>query len=176
MVKANREQQQYLEGLRLEVVALIETLSSFATTDTGVLRTVSLGLLRKNATQRHGVTRWNRLEDGSLKVHVVELHPRLLDQRWNDYAAFVLFHEFLHVLGFRAHDSVFRALEAQWPNRVAAGMGKAFTHEMRLARARWLWFCPSCQESFPRQRKSNGKFQCRRCRKLLEDRPIQDAQ
>lgn len=176
MVKPNQEQQLRLEELRQGVVSLLGTLDSFASTDTGELLTVPLGLLRKSATQRHGVTRWLRLEDGTLKVEVVELHPRLFEEPWCDYGAFVLFHEFLHVLGFRAHNSVFRALESQWPNRSAAGMGKAFTQAMRLGRARWLWYCPSCEESYPRQRRSNGKFQCRTCRKLLQDRPVQDAQ
>lgn len=176
MVQPNQEQRLGLEELRLGVVSLLETLDTFASTDTTELLNVPLGLLRKSATQRHGVTRWIRLEDGTLKVEVVELHPRLFEEPWHDYGAFVLFHEFLHVLGFRAHDSTFRALEAQWPNHTAAGMGKAFTHAMRLGRARWLWYCSSCRESYPRQRKSNGKFQCRKCRKRLEDRPMQDSQ
>ena len=172
MVQPSREQREGLEQLRLRVISVLETMDTFALTDTRELLTVPLGLLRKNATQRHGVTRWLRGDDGNLKVEVVELHPRLFDEAWGDYGAFVLFHEFLHVLGFRAHDRTFRALEAQWPNRTAAGMGQSFTHAMRLGRARWLWYCPSCEESYPRQRKSNGKFQCRKCRKLLEDRPM----
>ena len=72
-------------------------------------------------------------------VEVVDLNPHLLNEQWLDYAAFVLFHEYLHVLGYRAHDRTFRSLEARWPNATASGRGKAFTHVRRLARASWHW-------------------------------------
>ena len=47
MVKPNQEQQLRLEELRQGVVSLLGTLDSFASTDTGELLTVPLGLLRK---------------------------------------------------------------------------------------------------------------------------------
>ena len=102
------------------------------------------------------VQRWIREANGALSVDVVDLHPALLVMDWANYAKFVLFHEYLHVLGHRAHDSVFRTLERSWPDREASQRGKAFTHARRLARAKWHWVCPSCDQRFPRQRRGGG--------------------
>ena len=63
-------------------------------TSTQRLQDVPLGLLRSNATQRHGAARWRREPEG-LQLLTVDLHPRLLDDVWSAYAAFVLYHEFL---------------------------------------------------------------------------------
>ena len=107
---------------------------------------------------------------------MVDLHPALLVMDWANYAKFVLFHEYLHVLGHRAHDSVFRTLERSWPDREASQRGKAFTHARRLARAKWHWVCPSCDQRFPRQRRGGGRYLCRSCRTALVDVPVHDIQ
>ncbi len=176
MARPNAEQSQALERLREEVLGQMETMDFIDRNMVEQLRQQALGVLRKSATQRHGVTRWNRLPDGQLKVDSVELHPVLLQPSWWEYAAFVLYHEFLHALGWRAHDPVFRALEACWPHAEAAAMGPSFTHAMRSSRASWMWRCPQCEQQYPRQRKAAGRYLCRTCRCVLEDIAVKDAQ
>lgn len=176
MVKPTPAQKTRLETLRADVVSTMEGLPFLADTDLSVLHTVPLGVLRKNATQRHGVTRWRTLPFGALSVEVVDLHPGLLEDDWEDYAHFVLFHEYLHALGYRAHDAQFRSMEAQWPDSKGAMRGKSFTHERRLARATWHWVCSTCEQRFPRQRRGGGRFLCRTCRTVLVDVPVKDIE
>ena len=47
------------------------------------------------------------------------------------YAAWVLHHEFVHALGYTAHDSTFRSLEALWPSQESSNMGPSFTEMLR---------------------------------------------
>ena len=176
MVKPTHAQKTRLVALREDVVSTMEGLPFLADIDLNGLLTIPLGVLRKNATQRHGVTRWHTLPSGALSVEVVDLHPSLLEDDWEDYALFVLFHEYLHALGYRAHDAQFRSMEAQWPDSKGAMRGKAFTHERRLARAAWHWVCSTCGQRFPRQRRGGGRFLCRTCRTVLVDVPVKDIE
>lgn len=176
LVKPNSEQHAFLEALRSEVLEKMHSMPMFRLVNFSIVEDVPLGVLRSNATQRHGVTRWTVEASGELLVDVVDLHPALLNEEWRDYALFVLFHEFLHVLGHRAHDARFRSMEAQWPDKTGATRGKAFTHERRLMRAKWHWVCPTCDLRFPRQRRGGGKFLCRTCRTVLLDVPVQAIQ
>ena len=113
-----------LEHLKDTVIDLMLDMPIWHDAPVESLRQIPLGVLRKNATQRHGVTRWRRGVDLDAMqvsdVEVIDLHPQLLDAQWSAYAAFVLHHEYIHALGFRAHDSTFRRLEAAWPGRAAA--------------------------------------------------------
>lgn len=176
MPRPSPQQLLQLEGLRAEVLAEMLTIGMLSEEHQQTLHAVPLGVLRSNATQRHGVTRWSGNEQGSLKVEVVDLNPHLLSEHWRDYAAFVLFHEFLHAMGHRAHDRSFRALESRWPNATASSRGKAFTHSRRLARASWHWVCSTCEERYPRQRQGRGRYMCRRCKTVLKDVPSRDIQ
>ena len=99
----------------------------------------------------------------------IELHPELLNQQWNAYAAFVLHHEFIHALGFRHHDSLFRKLEYSWPGINAGEIGPKFTEFLRRKTAKWLWICNDCDSEFPRKKPSNGKYKCRKCMTTLVD-------
>ena len=175
MVNASPSQVKLLEELRGQVLDAMHSIEKVRSMRLSTLATIKLGVLRKNATQRHGVTRWQRSHAGELTVETVDLHPHLLCEGWEDYAAFVLYHEFLHALGFRAHDQRFRVLEAMWPHG-GSERGKAFTNAMRSARATWMWKCPSCQQTFPRQRPGRGRFVCRPCRAVLLDVPITNAE
>ena len=116
MVNASPSQVKLLEDLRGQVLDAMHSIEKVRSMRLSTLATIKLGVLRKNATQRHGVTRWQRSHAGELTVETVDLHPHLLCEGWEDYAAFVLYHEFLHALGFRAHDQRFRVLEAMWPH------------------------------------------------------------
>ena len=174
MVNPNHQQIVKLDKLRSIVLDLMLDMEVWNKTNTQVLKQIKLGVLRKNATQRHGVTRWKIGSDISnlnpQDVELIDIHPELLEERWNAYAAFVLHHEYIHALGFRAHDSTFRRLEAAWPGRAAARHANEFTEALRRARAMWLWVCNECERTYPRQKPSNGRYRCRTCRTVLIDR------
>lgn len=175
MAKPSADQTAFLNPLRVQVLSTMQSMERFEDAALNELRTVPLGVLRRSATQRHGVTRWERKADGRLTVATVDLHPRLLNEAWADYAAFVLFHEFLHAMGWRAHDRRFRTLESTWPDPKGASRGLEFTHRMREGKATWYWVCPECEQRYPRQRRGGGRYLCRRCRQVLQDVPVQDA-
>ena len=179
MVKPSQIQLEELNHLRefvLEVMMAMEVWSEHELTK---LTEIDLGVLRKNATQRHGVTRWKR---GGLnpsnpeQVEVIDLHPRLLTTEWMPYAAWVLHHEFVHALGYTAHDSTFRSLENLWPSQESSKMGSRFTEMLRKERASWLWVCTTCEKEYPRQKPGKGRYLCRTCRTVLKDVPINPAQ
>ena len=161
-------QRVVLNRLRADVMAVMQSLGMLDASSEQTLECVPLGLLRSNATQRHGVTRWRR-ESGALQLLTVDLHPRLLDEAWSSYAAFVLYHEFLHALGWRAHNRDFRSLESAWPDSEASTLGPSFTHAMRAEQAVWWWVCNTCGGRYPRKKPSKGRYQCRLCLTPLHD-------
>ena len=114
MVKPDESQSIVLESLRDLVIEIMLDMKIWQNYDLAPLRNVKLGLLRKNATQRPGVTRWQRgVSNDNISINnieTIELHPELLNQQWSAYAAFVLHHEFIHALGFRNHDALFLSL------------------------------------------------------------------
>lgn len=168
MARPSSLQQAQLSNMREHVLTQMSRLGLVDLQQQNSLRKIPLGVLRKNATQRHGVTRWKR-KGHDLVLQTVDLHPKVLTPAWADYGAFVMFHEFLHALGWRAHDANFRALEAQWPDTNAAAQGPALTTHLRLEQAAWIWHCPTCDGRFPRKERSNGRYQCRTCKVTLMD-------
>ena len=111
MVRPTDHEAQRLESIRNSVLTVMRDLP-IGTLDP--CKAVPLGVLRSHAVRRHGATRFSQSE-----VVVVDLHPRLLDEAWARYARFVMYHEFLHVIGFRTHDARFRSLERLWPDMEA---------------------------------------------------------
>ena len=120
MAKPSNEQSIVLSQLQDEVLEQMKTIGFENESRLNSLNSIPLAVLRRNATQRHGVTRFRRGANASeLKtedVETVDLHPMLLDPSWHDYARFVLYHEYLHALGNRFHDTTFRRLEQLWPH------------------------------------------------------------
>tara|TARA_B100000282_G_C31723565_1_gene487238 strand:- start:1426 stop:1971 length:546 start_codon:yes stop_codon:yes gene_type:complete len=173
MAVPDKIQQERLVFLKKFVLNIMQDMEIWQDFDLEELSKIKLGVLKRNATQRHGATKWQLSANKDLltinDVEVIELHPHLLEEKWNAYAAYVLHHEFIHALGFRNHDSLFRKLENSWPGSSAAKLGPIFTEEMRLSRAKWLWQCNSCSRQFPRQKPSNGRYQCRECQITLID-------
>ena len=53
--------------------------------------------------------------DKNTKKRANELNRRAAELEGSGYASRVLFHEFLHCLGFLKHDKEFRKLEEMWP-------------------------------------------------------------
>ena len=174
MAKPSKMQTDALLRLKHEVIDQMVTMNYWEEERIHPLHDIPLAVLRKNATQRHGVTRFRRGANASeLKtedVETIDLHPQLLENRWLDYARFVLYHEYLHALGNRFHDAHFRNLELQWPHS-GAGRGREFTIYLRKRTATWLWVCTSCEKEYPRRKKANGRFRCRTCSAILTDVP-----
>ena len=179
MVKPNNAQLKELIELRKFVIEVMTSMGVWSEELLTKLTNVDLGVLRKNATQRHGVTRWRQgIRNPTMpeEVKVIELHPRLLSSEWKPYAAWVLHHEFVHALGYTAHDSTFRSLEQLWPSKEASKMGMKFTETLRKEKAKWLWVCDKCKKEYPRQKKAMGKYMCKSCRQVLRDVPINASQ
>ena len=179
MVKPNNAQLRELIELREFVIEVMTSMGVWSEELLTKLTKIDLGVLRKNATQRHGVTRWRQgIRNPTIpeEVKVIELHPRLLSSEWKPYAAWVLHHEFVHALGYTAHDSTFRSLERLWPSKEASTMGVKFTESLRKEKAKWLWVCDKCKKEYPRQKKAMGKYMCKSCKQVLRDVPINASQ
>ena len=58
MAKPNAEQSMLLNELRDFVLEVMREMPEWVGANFELLSTIQLGVLRKNATQRHGVTRW----------------------------------------------------------------------------------------------------------------------
>ncbi|MDP6869231.1 MAG: hypothetical protein QGI21_00450 [Candidatus Poseidoniaceae archaeon] len=175
MVKPSDEQIEKLNDLSCFVIEVMTSMGIWSKEQLTSLTKIELGVLRRNATQRHGVTRWkkgiskpNNIED----VDIIDIHPELLTQEWTPYGAWVLHHEYIHALGYLAHDSTFRDLEKLWPSKESSIMGSKFTETLRKKKAKWFWKCPKCSKEYPRQKKGLGKYMCRHCRVPLKDIPI----
>ena len=179
MAKASDSQMIELQSLRDFVLEVMSSMDFWSEELLTKLTEIRLGVLKKNATQRHGVTRWKRgvtKPSRPEQVDVIDLHPRLLSNEWSAYAAWVLHHEFVHALGYTAHDSTFRTLEQMWPSQEAGNMGKIFTEMLRKEKATWLWFCQTCKKEYPRQKPGKGRYHCRVCRTVLKDIPNNPSQ
>lgn len=172
MAKPSKEQSIVLSQLKDDVLEEMNKIGFNDQACMNSLNSIPLAVLRRNATQRHGVTRFRRGANASeLKtedVQTVDLHPMLLDPMWHDYARFVLYHEYLHALGNRFHDAAFRRLERLWPH-YGAERGREFTQFLRQRTATWLWVCTTCDKKYPRKRRANGRFRCRACSTTLID-------
>lgn len=172
MAKPSKQQTIVLDQLKDEVLEQMKTIGFENEARLHTLNSIPLAVLRRNATQRHGVTRFRRGANASeLKtedVETVDLHPMLLDSTWHNYARFVLYHEYLHALGNRFHDATFRRLEQLWPHK-GAERGREFTQFLRHKTASWLWVCTTCDNKYPRKRRANGRFRCRACSTILVD-------
>ena len=172
MAKPSIGQIHVLSSLKEYVLSQMESMPLWEQETILPLHSIPLAVLRRNATQRHGVTRFQRGAHSSVlkteDVETIDLHPKLLDDAWLDYARFVLYHEYLHALGNRFHDANFRNLERYWPH-AGAERGREFTRYLRKRTATWLWVCTSCEKEYPRRRKANGRFRCRTCSTILTD-------
>ena len=134
-----------LEVLRFRVMGIMSQMDSLCEINLQPLAEVPLGTLRKNATRLHGVCRYKKGIDkrrsdlSPSDVKEVALHPESLKNEWARYAEFLMFHEFLHALGYPGHDRIFRQLEAQWPDNDVKGMGIEFAKYLRQRNAKFAW-------------------------------------
>ena len=173
MVKPNESQSILLESLRDFVIEVMLSMNVWEDYDLDPLKYIQLGLLRKNATMKHGVTKWPKgvtIDDASIhNIATIEIHPELLAQEWSAYAAFVLHHEFVHALGYKSHDSSFRKKERSWPGKGVIDMAPKFTEYLARKSANWMWVCTGCNMKIPKKNKNNGRYKCRKCLSTLVD-------
>ena len=161
MAKASKLQSHELGELRDFVIEVMMAMSVWSEEELTKVTVIKLGFLKKNATQRHGVTRWKRgVRNPSMpeQVEVIDIHPRLLSDEWRPYGAWVMHHEFVHALGYTAHDSTFRTLEELWPSKKSGEMGSSFTEMLRKEKATWFWVCNTCRKEYPRQKAGKGRY------------------
>ena len=178
MARANKIQLEKLNEVKQVVVDVMSAMDLWSEEELSELQQIKLGVLRKNATQRHGVTRWKKGITNPTKpseVEVIDLHPELLTDDWIAYAAWVMHHEYVHALGFLAHDALFKKLENNWPSKKSKQKGKQFTEYLRRKNAKWLLKCESCQKEYPRQKPGKKRFMCRICKSILVDIPIKST-
>ncbi|KAL1528805.1 hypothetical protein AB1Y20_010129 [Prymnesium parvum] len=171
-----------LQGDVLDTMASIALLKPSALVP---LDHLPVSRLRRDAFKLHGVCRFRRTGDDFV-AHKIALHPELLDdERWHGYARFVLYHEYLHALGFRRHNSTFRTLERLWDYtplgradaavlEVASSGGTlsdakppirelgawSFTNHLIARQYPWTWVCPNCKRLHHRKRRQNGRLTC----------------
>ncbi len=163
-----------LEEIARTVVVKMQQIPQLSLLPVAELDKIPLGRLRRDATRLHAVCRYQKGVrkseiSGPNDVRCVDVHPAALTEDWQRYAAFLLYHEYLHALGFAGHDRTFRDLEALWPDEEARIMGKSFGNHLRTRAAKWLWTCPQCSKEYARNRRGRGRYRCRKCSIALVD-------
>ena len=74
MVEPKEVQRLKLENLRDIVVGIMMDMSVWQQHELNPLLDIKLGLLRRNATQRHGVTKWKRgITDEQISLENLEV-------------------------------------------------------------------------------------------------------
>ncbi len=149
-----------LETVRDMVIPVMEDMEELSDLPVSDLYDVPLGLLRRDNLRCLGKCRFHRESFPERKywpeepriepkdVRRIDLCRTMLTPEWIRVALSVLFHEYLHALGFGGHNPMFRSLEALWPDEDANGgyPRKIRSHEHRMAFSearretlRWLW-------------------------------------
>ncbi len=133
---------EVIERIGIEVISQMIKMPELSKLPVERLNMVPLGKLRKNCKTMLGCCRFKKdsrwvkknqkgeiIERGKdfwpyentlapEDVKRIDLHPDLLQPEWKRMAASVLYHEYLHALGFR-HCPTFRKLESLWPDKGA---------------------------------------------------------
>ena len=69
-------------------------------------------------------------------MYLVKMNRKLLDEKYLQYAEFVLFHEYIHCLGNFSHDKNFRQLENLWPEKKQMNIiGRQLTRDLQKMKA-----------------------------------------
>ena len=175
----NQEESLILKKSVNSVLDTMVKLGFDITKEISELKNIKMGLLRKSSVYRHGVTRylptnkWNSTNPNPSCVRVVDIHPLLLESEWEIYREIIIFHEFIHCLGYLGHDKIFYKLESLWPTiKQKKSLGNKFMNILKLKNSTWKWVCPKCNIEVFRQRKSSGKYICIKCKCKLLDKAI----
>ena len=136
-----------LETVRDMVIPVMEEMEELSDLPVSDLYDVPLGLLRRDNIRCLGKCRFHRESFRKRKfwpeepriepkdVRRIDLCRTMLSPEWIRVAMSVLFHEYLHALGFGGHNRMFRSLEALWPDEDANGgyPRKIRSHEHKVA-------------------------------------------
>ena len=175
----NQEESHVLKKSVNSVLDTMVKLGFDITKEISELKHIKMGLLRKSSVYRHGVTRyfptskWDSKKPNPSCVRVVDIHPLLLEPEWEIYREIIIFHEFIHCLGYLGHNKIFYKLESLWPTiKQKKLLGNKFMNELKLKNSTWKWICPKCKIEVLRQRRSSGKYICIKCNCKLLDKAI----
>ena len=172
MAKPTPEQLLQLEGFRNIASQVLFGLGIVNSNMLASIDLIPLTVLKRSATIRHGSTKWKvgmPVYGTPDEVGEISLHPELLETSWRSYGVWVMYHELIHACGYIRHDKDFRKIESCWPDKTSKGLGKYFTTYLRSKKYEWNWTCHSCDTVYLRQRRSNGRYACRHCKKTLVD-------
>jgi len=160
LIFSDIEEPVTAETVRNMVIPVMEDMEELSDLPVSDLYDVSLGVLRRDNIRCLGKCRFHRESFrerdywpeepriGPEDVRRIDLCRTMLTPEWIRVAISVLFHEYLHALGFGGHTPMFRSLEALWPDEDANGgyPRKIRSHEHRMAFSearretlRWLW-------------------------------------
>ena len=162
-----------LEGRALRVISVMKQIPELSDLPIDELEKIPLGGLRESSVGTHGLCIWNRpshrLEGAPLSdVEMIKIHPHALTEEWSRYADHILYHEYLHALGFHAHNSVFREMEALWPDAEAKGMDSDFTEFLLEKNHKWVAVCTGCGEKWRSVRPIREGAICVKCHSVFE--------
>ena len=79
MARANKIQLEKLKEVKQVVVDVMSSMDLWSEEELSELQQIKLGVLRKNATQRHGVTRWKKGITNPTKPSEVEVMTFILN-------------------------------------------------------------------------------------------------
>ena len=139
------------------------------------LSKIEISFLSENSISRHGLTtNLDKLEKISSTNCIVKMNRKLLDEKYLQYAEFVLFHEYIHCLGNFSHDKNFRQLENLWPEKKQMNIiGRQLTRDLQKIKAKWAWTCSKCGFVVKRSsRKFRSNYFHKECLGKLENIPI----
>ena len=158
-----------IAAMRHDVITTMERLEAFKALPVQSLEQVPIVRMRKDAHRTLAVCRIydKPRSDWQVASHVREigLHPVVIDQpmEWGRYGRFLLFHEYIHALGFVRHDRVFRSLERIWDEidpGTRTAEGSRLVHYLAARRCQWVWRCASCDRVHYRRRRQNSRYTC----------------
>ena len=154
-----------LEGRALRVISVMKQIPELSDLPIDELEKIPLGGLRESSVGTHGLCTWNRISN---EVEMIKIHPHALTEEWSRYADHILYHEYLHALGFHGHNSVFREMEALWPDAEAKGMDSDFTEFLLEKNHKWVAECTGCGEKWRSVRPFREGGICVKCDLVLE--------
>lgn len=170
------ENRVMIDEISQFVIGTMSEIDEFRVFPIHELRNVKIGLLRMDSTRKHAVCRYHRGVDknarnGAIDVRSIDLHPLVLSEEWRSYARYLMFHEYIHALGISNHGARFKRLDSTWPRPEDKNLGLEFHRFASRINFKWTWKCQSCEFSTNRSKRSNGRYLCRNCNRVLVDVP-----
>ena len=179
--KPSLPEDEVLKERALKVISVMKTIPELQQFPLNDLKKVRLGFLRDNSVRTHGVCMYNfklyrNRRDGTewdctKHVEIVKIHPLAITDKWIHYGNHVIYHEFLHALGFSNHGKEFRRLEALWPYHEASKLDTLFTELLLKQHHNWVHSCSECDYVTYSINNSSRGYLCRTCKTILKRRP-----